>query len=103
MDAANVFPQEVLADEEPKYLRRQKPLEIKRRKFGERLEVLSARVRVGYCRPGRLRVGLTSCALPSRFVPRMALIHPEQIELTGNHYVDAARACCEIFAPDRGQ
>ena len=33
---ADVYPQEVLADEEPKYLRRQKPLEIKRRKFGRR-------------------------------------------------------------------
>ena len=33
---ADVYPQEVLADEEPKYLRRQKPLEIKRRKFGRK-------------------------------------------------------------------
>jgi cell division protein FtsQ len=32
----DAYPQEVLADEEPKYLRRQKPLEIKRRKFGGR-------------------------------------------------------------------
>ena len=31
-----MYPQEVLADEEPKYLRRQKPLEIKRRKFGRK-------------------------------------------------------------------
>ena len=33
---ADAYPQEVLADEEPKYLRRQKPLEIKRRKFGRK-------------------------------------------------------------------
>ena len=33
---ADVYPPEVLADEEPKYLRRQKPLEIKRRKFGRK-------------------------------------------------------------------
>ena len=33
---AEAYPQEVLADEEPKYLRRQKPLEIKRRKFGRK-------------------------------------------------------------------
>ena len=29
---ADAYPQELLADEEPKYLRRQKPLEIKRRR-----------------------------------------------------------------------
>ncbi len=29
-----IYPPEVLADEEPRYLRRQKPLEIRRRKFG---------------------------------------------------------------------
>ena len=33
---ADAYPQEILADEEPKYLRRQKPLEIKRRKFGKK-------------------------------------------------------------------
>ncbi len=32
---AEAYPQEVLAEQEPRYLRRQKPLEIKRRKFGE--------------------------------------------------------------------
>ena len=31
-----LIPQEALADEEPKYLRRQKPVEIKRRKFGRK-------------------------------------------------------------------
>ena len=33
---AEAYPQEVLAEEEPRYLRRQKPLEIKRRKFGRK-------------------------------------------------------------------
>lgn len=32
----------------------------------------------------------------------MALIHPGQVHLTGNHYVEQA-AVLEIFAPDRGQ
>ena len=30
----DVYPLEALADDEPRYLRRQKPLEIRRRKFG---------------------------------------------------------------------
>ncbi|HLX65014.1 MAG TPA: hypothetical protein VKX17_27335, partial [Planctomycetota bacterium] len=41
---ADVYPQEVLADEEPKYLRRQKPLEIKRRKFGRKAWMTYLRV-----------------------------------------------------------
>ena len=33
---AEAFPQEVLAEDEPRYLRRQKPVEIRRRKFGKK-------------------------------------------------------------------
>ena len=33
---ADAYPPEVLAEEEPRYLRRQKPVEIKRRKFGRK-------------------------------------------------------------------
>src|SRR5579872_5510007 len=32
----DVYPPEALADDEPRYLRRQKPLEIRRRKFGRK-------------------------------------------------------------------
>jgi cell division protein FtsQ len=97
-----VYPQEILADEEPKYLRRQKPLEIKRRKFGKRAWktylVVSAWT----------FVGLAGCGLAyegARFLlvsPRMELIHPEQIELTGNHNVDRS-SVVQIFTPDRGR
>jgi len=34
--APDVYPPEALADDEPRYLRRQKPLEIRRRKFGRK-------------------------------------------------------------------
>ncbi|MGH9864603.1 MAG: hypothetical protein ACRD4H_04240, partial [Candidatus Acidiferrales bacterium] len=33
---AEAYPQESLAEEEPRYLRRQRPVEIKRRKFGKK-------------------------------------------------------------------
>jgi len=33
---AEAFPQEVLTEDEPRYLRRQKPVEIRRRKFGKK-------------------------------------------------------------------
>ena len=38
------LPADALAEEEPKYLRRQKPLEIKRRKFGKKAWKTYARV-----------------------------------------------------------
>ena len=44
---ADAYPQELLADEEPKYLRRQKPLEIKRRKFGRKAWKTYLRVTFG--------------------------------------------------------
>ena len=87
---ADAYPQEILAEEEPKYLRRQKPLEIKRRKFGRKawrgyidIALWSA-------------LGLAACGAAyelGHFLlasPEMALIHPEQVTITGNHYADRA-------------
>jgi cell division protein FtsQ len=99
---ADAFPQEVLADEEPKYLRRQKPLEIKRRKFGRKAWTTYFRVSVWV-------VGAAAAAFVSyeaaHFLyasPEMALIHPDQISLKGNNYVSPA-GVLEIFATDRGK
>ena len=41
---ADAYPPEVLADDEPRYLRRQKPVEIKRRKFGRKAWLTYLRV-----------------------------------------------------------
>jgi cell division protein FtsQ len=99
---AETYPQEVLADEEPKYLRRQKPLEIKRRKFGRKAWSTYLRVTVWV-------VGGAAAAFAAyeggRFLlysPEMALIHPDQIVLGGNHNVPLVRVR-EIFAADRGK
>jgi cell division protein FtsQ len=99
---ADAFPQEVLADEEPKYLRRQKPLEIKRRKFGRKAWS-------SYFRASVWVIGAAAAAFVSyeaaHFLyasPEMALIHPDQISLKGNHYVSPA-GVLEIFATDRGK
>jgi cell division protein FtsQ len=97
---AEAYPQEVLADEEPKYLRRQKPLEIKRRKFGRKAWMTY------------LRVSLWIAAVPAvtgaaylaenflLHAPAMALLRPEQIHITGNRNVQAA-SVLGIFAADR--
>jgi len=52
--------------------------------------------------------GLAGCGaayMGGRFLlasPRMALVHPEQIQITGNHNVEPA-SVLQIFAPDRGK
>jgi cell division protein FtsQ len=98
---AEACPREVLAEEEPRYLRRQKPLEIKRRKFGRKAWMTYLRV------AGWIAVGLAgawtvyACGHFLYSSPQMALIHPEQVDLSGIHYVARARVL-EIFAADRG-
>jgi cell division protein FtsQ len=98
----DTFPQEVLADEEPKYLRRQKPLEIKRRKFGRKAWSTYLRVSVWVVvflagSAGAYELGHFLLASPE-----MELIHPEQVVLSGSHFVTPA-SVLEIFAADRGK
>ena len=98
---AEAYPREVLADEEPKYLRRQKPLEIKRRKFGRKAWKTYLRVTFG--------VGLAigggciayACGHFLLASPQMALLHSSQVELTGNNYVSRASVLA-IFKADQG-
>jgi len=92
----------VLADEEPKYLRRQKPLEIKRRKFGRK--AWSTYFRVSVWIAGAAAVAFVAYEV-GHFLyasPEMALIHPDQITLKGNSYV-VPHSVLEIFAADRGK
>jgi cell division protein FtsQ len=99
---AEAYPQEVLADEEPKYLRRQKPLEIKRRKFGRKAWLTYLRVSLwilaAIAAAGMAYV--TAHFLMS--APAMALLHPEQIRVNGNRYVQPA-SVLGLFAADRNR
>ncbi|MGB6482166.1 MAG: FtsQ-type POTRA domain-containing protein [Candidatus Acidiferrales bacterium] len=96
------YPQEVLAEEEPRYLRRQRPVEIKRRKFGKKawkgyFHVAFIVVLVVACAGALFAIGeflLTS--------PAMALASPSQVDLSGNHFV-ARSSVLEVFSPDRGR
>jgi cell division protein FtsQ len=99
---ADAYPQEVLADEEPKYLRRQKPLEIKRRKFGKK--AWKTYLRVTFWSVIALAAAATSYALGHYLLvsPEMALIHSDQVQVTGNQYVPRGRVL-EIFAADRNR
>jgi cell division protein FtsQ len=98
---AEAYPQEVLADEEPKYLRRQKPLEIKRRKFGKKAWKTYLRVAFGTAAAAG---GVGIAYMVGHFLlasQEMALIHPEQIQVAQNRYVSPA-SVREIFRVDRG-
>ena len=97
-----VYPQEVMADEEPRYLRRQKPVEIKRRKFGRQAWKTYLRVTAWTA------LGLAGAAAVyegGRFLltsRRVALLHPDQISVEGNHYV-RPQSVRQIFVADRGK
>jgi cell division protein FtsQ len=99
---ADAFPQEVLADEEPKYLRRQKPLEIKRRKFGKK--AWKTYLRVAFCSVVAVAAAAIIYLLGHYLLasPEMALLHSDQVQVTGNQYVPRGRVL-EIFATDRNR
>ncbi len=93
---------DVLAEEEPRYLRRQRPVEIRRRKFGRRSWQLYKRVLLGTV---LALVGAWLVYQTAHFFlysPWVLLARPQQIELLGNHYVSRA-AVLERFFPDRGR
>src|SRR5271155_2062118 len=100
--AAEPYRPELLADEEPRYLRRQKPLEIRRKKFGGRSWTFYRRV-IMWTIVGA--VGVTLTIVAGRFLlysPQVLLLKPDQIELTGNHIV-SREAVLQPFARDRNR
>ncbi|MGB6684173.1 MAG: FtsQ-type POTRA domain-containing protein [Candidatus Acidiferrum sp.] len=100
--AAEPYRPELLADEEPRYLRRQKPLEIRRKKFGGRSWPFYRRMLV-WTIVGAAGVTVTVAGV--RFLlysPQVLLLKPEQIEVTGNHIV-SRNAVLQSFALDRNR
>ena len=93
---------EVLADEEPKYLRRQKPVEIRRRKFGRQSWVLYRRIFLGSVAAIAGGFLLYEAWHFVYYSPQVLLTRPEQIELTGNHFV-GRDAVVQAFYADRGR
>jgi cell division protein FtsQ len=97
-----VYQHEALADSERRFLRRQKPVEVRRRRFG----------RTGWSSVRRWSTicGVTAGVvaggyLAARFFsssPSVKLAEYDQIEVTGNHYVTQS-VIDERFAADLGQ
>lgn len=98
---ADAYPQEVLTEDEPRYLRRQKPVEIRRRKFGKK--AWKSYLRISVAVGATLAVSGAVYALGAFLLasPEMSLKHPDQVAVSGNHYATRANIL-EIFTPDRG-
>jgi cell division protein FtsQ len=97
-----VYPPEALADDEPRYLRRQKPLEIRRRKFGRKSWP-------AYRRWTLIGAGILAAGFVSYHSIRFLLFSPsvefagsDQVEITGNQFVGRA-AITDVFSPDLGK
>jgi cell division protein FtsQ len=93
------LPHDLPADEEPRYLRRQKPVEIRRRKFGKRAWPAYRRyLLVG---SGVIAAAFLAYVVADFFLdsPRVRLTDTAQIETSGNKYV-GREAVLGYFAHD---
>lgn len=91
-----------LVEDEPRYLRRQKPVEIRRKKFGAKNLSFYRRLSVWILIASGV---ITVSVLAGRFAlysPQMQLIKSDQIDLTGNHIV-GRESLVNIFYNDRGK
>jgi len=91
-----------LVEDEPRYLRRQKPVEIRRKKFGAK-NLSSYRRLFLWIFIGA--VAITVSVLAGRFAlysPQMQLIKSDQIDVAGNHIV-ARESLVNVFYGDRGK
>jgi cell division protein FtsQ len=99
---ADAYRPELAGDDEPRYLRRQKPVEIRRKKFSGRTWPFYRRV-LFYGVVGI--AGASAAWTAGRFLlygRPMLLVKPEQIEINGNHIV-SREAVLQQFVHDRGR
>jgi cell division protein FtsQ len=98
---AEPYRPELLGEDEPRYLRRQKPVEIRRKKFAGKSWSFYRRVLVS----GTITIlGLLAAGVAAEFLlysPQVALLKPDQVELAGNRIV-TREAVLQQFARDRG-
>jgi cell division protein FtsQ len=96
------LPADALAEEEPKYLRRQKPVEIRKRKFNRKSWPLYRRVLAGAI--GAIVAGLMLYQAGNYFLfsPGVMLVSADQISIEGNRFVPRD-AIVEKFSVDMGR
>jgi cell division protein FtsQ len=101
-DATERYRPELIADDEPRYLRRQKPVEIRRKKLGGRGWTFYRQVLVFTVAGAAASVAAIYATRFLLYSPTVLLLKPEQIEVTGNHVV-GREAVLKQFAQDRNR
>ena len=91
---------ELVTDDEPKYLRRQKPVEIRRKKLGGNTWPFYRRVFVWTVIGGTLITAGYFSMHYALYSPQMLLLKPDQIDVNGNHMV-AREEVQKLFVRDR--
>ncbi|MBS1841264.1 MAG: FtsQ-type POTRA domain-containing protein [Acidobacteria bacterium] len=99
-DSDNFRPE--LVEDEPRYLRRQKPVEIRRKKFGAKNWSQFRRISLWGAIAIAAGVAGYFAVDFARHSPRLLLAKPEQIDLAGNHVV-ARDSIVGIFRHDAGK
>ncbi len=93
------LPADALAEDEPKYLRRQKPVEIRKRKFSRKTWPLYRRVLVGGIAAIVSGLALYQAGHYFLFSPSVMIEGADQIEIRGNRFVPPG-AIAEKFSAD---
>lgn len=93
---------ELIAEDEPRYLRRQKPVEIRRKKFSGKSWPFYRRVFVWTLAGAAIVAAGAYSARYLLYSPQMLLMKPDQIEVTGNHIV-AREDVQKLFVHDRNR
>src|SRR5258707_15057374 len=93
------LPADALAEEEPKYLRRQKPVEIRKRKFNRKAWPLYRRILAGGIAAIALTAVLYEAGNYFLFSPGVMLTSADQIAVEGNRFV-SREAVVEKFTAD---
>jgi cell division protein FtsQ len=93
---------ELVTDDEPRYLRRQKPVEIRRKKFSGKTWPFYRRVLVGTIVGGVFVATMGFAARYLLYSPQMLLLKPDQIDVQGNHFV-GKEDVQKLFVHDRNR
>jgi cell division protein FtsQ len=93
---------ELVTEDEPRYLRRQKPVEIRRKKFSRKTWPFYRRVLVGTIVGGVFVATVGFAARYLLYSPQMLLLKPDQIDVQGNRFV-GKEDVQKLFVHDRNR
>lgn len=96
---ADRYRPELIADDEPRYLRRQKPVEIRRKKFGNRTWEFYRRILLWTLFSAALAAAAVFVYQFATTSPALMLQKPEQVAVAGNHFV-SREAVLKAFIRD---